>query len=126
MKYLANDGKVFDDIEDCKKYEKEVAIKKLNNRTYEMPYGEYFSGNKCVVEFFDVQCCTDLEIMKECCYDKVEYLYGFEKSELEEFEHFPFTAVVMRRDRDYAELLSITKREFIDIIEKFLKKIQEV
>ena len=126
MKYLANDGKVFDDIEDCKKYEKETAIKKLNNRIYEMPYGEFFSGNECVVEFFDIQNYTDLEIMKECCYDKVEDLYGFEKSELEEFEHFPFTAVVMRRDKDYADLLSITKREFIDIIEKFLKKIQEI
>ena len=66
MKFLADDGKVFDDIEDCKDYEKEIAIiKKLNNRHYRIPYGDSF------VEFFDIKHFTDLEIMEEYCCEQV-------------------------------------------------------
>ena len=129
MKYLANDGKIFDIEEECRRYENLMNIKRIRKRKFDMIYGSHWCGNECFIEFFDVANRTELFIVRNYCKEKVESLYGFDEEEIKDVEtvnKYPFTAVVLRNGDEWAELLIQDKTEFIKRFENFTAKLDEV
>ena len=124
MKYLADDGKVFDTIEACEDYESELSIVKLNWRKY----GDFFSSEHCIINFFDIKNWNDLITIKGYYKNKIDELYNFESKELNRIistHKKPFTAVVMEKDNEWVELLSLDKSEFINELQKFVQILKE-
>ena len=128
MKYLAYDGKVFDTIEACEDYESELSIVKLNWRKFDMIYGDFFSSEHCIINFFDIKNWNDLITIKGYYKNKIDELYNFESKELNRIistHKKPFTAVVMEKDNEWVELLSLDKSEFINELQKFVQILKE-
>ena len=128
MKFLADDGKVFDTIEACEDYESKLSIVKLNWRKFDMIYGDFFSGEHCIINFFDIKNWNDLMTIKGYYKNKIDELYSFESKELNRIistHKKPFTAVVMEKDNKWVELLSLDKSEFINELQKFVQILKE-
>lgn len=128
MKFLADDGKVFDTIEACKDYESKLSIAKLNWRKFDMIYGDFFSGEHCIINFFDIKDWNDLITIKGYYKNKIDALYSFESKELQRIistHKKPFTAVVMEKNKEWVELLSLDKSEFINELQKFVQILKE-
>ena len=129
MKYLADDGKIFATEEECINYENSMNVKKLNKRCCDQIYGEYFSDTTCLIDFYDVKEHSDLLIIKSYYQNKVCDLYGFEEDEIKDVEtvnKYPFTAVVLNRKNEWAELLLADKTKLIKEYEDFIIKLKEM
>jgi len=130
MKYLADDGTIFENKNDCENYEHNLKMMKVNKRRFDMVYGEFFTGVSCFVDLFDVNEYSDLLAIKDFyeTNNNVPELYGFDEAELEDLtttNKYPFTAVVLCREYDWAEILLADKAEFIKNIENFAKMLKE-
>lgn len=124
MKFLADDGKIFENRADCEKYENEIGVRQLNRRCITMPFVEDFTGYECIFEFYDINNREDFEVIKDFYKDDGE-LYGFDAEDLSKFTQFPFTAVVLHNDGNYVDLLSTTKKDVIGKFEDFINKLKE-
>ena len=126
MKFLADDGKVFENRTECEKYEKEIGIRRLNHKciTMPLPFVETSTGYECIFELFDIRNYDDFKFVKKF-YENIYELYGFDDDELERFTRFPFTAVTIRRDTTCVDLLPMPKEKVIEIFELFITELKK-
>lgn len=94
VEYIAEDGQVFYNEEECKKYEESALfavskqLKKLNNK-YVSQYTILEEGSEdCEVEIFDIQTDKDLENLRRYLYIKLSKKYKDTKYIENYFIHF--------------------------------------